>query len=110
MRGAGLLARLALPALGLLACEAARQPYAWSAQRYDPDRACLEASGVVDVLSGPDPGPCDAARCWTSPSGEIYVTTTACEAPPDFTEGTEDPEGSPCAAALAALASGASCG
>jgi hypothetical protein len=37
------------------------------------------------------------------------VTTTACDAPPDYTDGTGDPAGSDCAAALEALATGADC-
>ena len=103
------LALATLTSLALLACEEALQPYPFAARRFDPDQQCIGPSEVVDILNGPDPGSCDAARCWRSPSGEIYVTTLACEAPPDFIEGTEDPAGSPCAEALTALSAAAFC-
>lgn len=105
MRGATLAA---LAILALAACED-RELHVFGAQRFDPARGCLEAATTVDVIDGPDPGPCDAPRCWRSPGGEIFVTTTACDAPPDYADRTGDPPGSLCAAALEALAAGAAC-
>jgi hypothetical protein len=98
----------AVAALGLAGCED-REVHVFSAQRYDPDRSCLEDPVAIDVLEGPDPGPCDDVRCWNAPSGDALITTAACNAPPDYEDGTADPAGSRCAAALAALESGAWC-
>ena len=73
------------------------------AQQYDPDEECLGPSLLVDVLNGPAPEPCNEPRCWHSAFDEIFITTRTCVAPPDFTDGTQDPPGSDCALALAAL-------
>ncbi|MCC6555298.1 MAG: hypothetical protein IT372_20245 [Polyangiaceae bacterium] len=108
MRRAALAALAGAAALALAACEDT-QVHAFGAQRYNADQDCLEEAEIIDVLDGPNPGLCDTPRCWKAPSGEVYVTTTACDAPPDFVEGTAEPAPSPCAAALAALADGARC-
>ena len=90
--------------LGVVGCTALLV-HNFGAQRYDEDRDCLEGAAVVDVLEGEDGGMCDATRCWVSPGGEVYVTTTACDAPLDYREGTADPADSGCGRALAAYAS-----
>ncbi len=70
---------------------------------YDPVNDCLYTSGAVDVVAGPDPGPCSMLRCWMSPGGLVYVTDEACDAPPDYQDETKDGSG-PCVKALAAYA------
>jgi len=70
---------------------------------YDATQDCLDPPGVVDVVAGPDPGQCPAVRCWQGPDGSIYVTSEACDAPPDYEEHTGDMSG-PCVKALAAYA------
>jgi hypothetical protein len=94
--------------LSLAAC-GDRTVHAFIASRYDPDRACLEAPAAVDVVAGADPGSCPVTRCWETPSGEVFVSTTACDAPPDFIDKTAGPAGSPCEKALDALAQNADC-
>jgi hypothetical protein len=76
-----------------------RQVHAWAAWTYDPVNACLDSPAVVDVLSGPDNGPCKEVRCWESQGHDIYITNTACDAPSDFTNETSQKSGL-CAAAL----------
>jgi hypothetical protein len=76
----------------------------FGAYTYDPEGDCLGASGIIDVLEGPETKPCDVVRCFVTPGGNVLVTDQACDAPPDFVEHTEDPEG-PCVKALAAYAS-----
>ena len=71
----------------------------FSAYAYDPDRDCLEAPAAVDVISGPDDGPCTQLRCWESPGHDIYITETACSAPSDYKDETKDETGI-CPAAL----------
>ncbi len=88
---------------------AARIVHTFGAERWDPARNCLEKGSAVDVVEGKDPGSCAATRCWESRDGEIWVTTTACDAPPDYREGTGDPAGSACAGAIAARARDATC-
>jgi hypothetical protein len=113
---AGLLGRLA-PALGpallggiaLAGACTARLVHTFGAERWDEAKRCLEKGAAVDVVEGEDPGTCAATRCWVAPDGEVWVTTTACDAPPDYREGTADPAGSACADALAAKARGAAC-
>jgi hypothetical protein len=107
-RGSAFAVPLVLAALGVAGCED-RELHVFAAHRFDPVRVCLEGARALDVIDGPDPGPCDAARCWHSPAGDVYVTTTACDAPPDYRDGTGDPEGTLCAQALLALANGAHC-
>lgn len=96
-----------LAALGfaLAGCED-HLAHAFGAYTYDVTGDCLDDAGAVDVVDGPDPGVCAEDRCWYSPRGDIYVTTSACNAPADYVEHTGDPEGSPCALAFAALARG----
>ena len=83
------------------ACSPQRS-HLFGAQRYDAEHDCLEKGAAVDVIEGADPGTCDALRCWVSPSDEVYVTTTACDAPPGYADHTGDAADSPCAKALAA--------
>jgi len=97
-----------IASLVLVACEN-NLVHAFIAARFDPDAACLEAPAAVDVVAGPDPGSCPVTRCWETPSGEVFVSTTACDAPPDFLDRTADPAGSRCGEALDALAEGADC-
>ena len=77
--------------------------HVFGAYHYDAGRDCLEALAAVDVIDGPDPGVCSATRCWLDATGEVFVTTTACDAPRDFVDHTTDPMSS-CVAALVALA------
>lgn len=81
-----------------------RLAHPFGAYRYQPERDCFEGAATVDVIDGPDPGRCAALRCWISPAGETYVTTTACDGPSNYEEHTRDPAGSPCARALTAFA------
>lgn len=62
---------------------------------------CIEPAGVIDVIDGPDPGECDVLRCWVDPEGQVFITTTACDAPHGFVDHTKDPAGSDCYRALA---------
>jgi hypothetical protein len=89
--------------LALGACED-RLAHPFGAYRYRPDQDCIEGAAAVDVIDGPDRGPCDAVRCWVSPAKEVYVTTTACDGPLNYAEHTKDAAGSPCARALEAFA------
>lgn len=77
--------------------------HTFAAAQYDPVRGCLLAEDTIDVVEGADPGLCVETRCWETPAGNVYVSTTACDAPPDFVDHTSDPDGSPCAKAIAAL-------
>lgn len=96
-----------LAALGfaLAGCED-RLAHPFGGYTYDVLGDCLDDAGAVDVIDGPNPGVCAEDRCWYSPGGDIYVTTSACDAPTGYVEHTGDPKGSPCALALAALAQG----
>lgn len=99
-------ARRTLALLALLiagGCED-RLAHPFGAYRYQPDRDCFESAATVDVIDGPDPGRCDALRCWVSPAAEVYVTTSACDGPSNYVEHTGDPDGSACARALEAFA------
>lgn len=78
--------------------------HVFGAYRYETGGDCLEGAAAVDVIDGPDPGACNASRCWISPAGEVYVTSTACDGPPDYVDHTKDPAGAPCARALVAFA------
>jgi hypothetical protein len=104
-RGLLLVAFLGAVGASGLGCGEANM-HLFGAYRYDPAEDCLESAAAVDVVAGPDPGVCESVRCWTSPAGEVYVTTTACDAPEGYVEGTDDAEGSTCALALAAHALG----
>src|SRR5262249_21108388 len=86
--------RLALAALALTACSA-RLDHVFGAYVYDPVQDCLQAPATVDVIAGADPGMCPQLRCWQGPDGSIYVTSTACDAPPDYQDHTNDSSG-PC--------------
>ena len=92
----------AVISLTVLGCDAGLA-HPFGAYPYDPDGDCLGASGVVDVLDGPAPPPCDVVRCFQAPSGSVFVTDQACDAPLDFHDRTEDPDG-PCVKALGAYA------
>ena len=89
----------AVLALAILASCSNREVHVFSAWQFDIDRDCLEPPAVVDVLDGPDNGPCKQIRCWESADHKTYVTDTACDAPPDFKDETKDPT-SPCVEAL----------
>lgn len=95
---------LALIGAGALAYAACDEPgvHLFFAQRYDAARDCVEASVVIDVVNGNDPGLCEAVRCFVSPAGEVYVTTVMCDAPPEYVEDSAPAPGSVCALALAA--------
>jgi hypothetical protein len=80
-------------AAGLLFACTNRQQYVFGAYVYDPEADCLAPPAAVDVISGPDPGPCDRLRCWISPEKQVYVTDAACEAPVGFDDHTADGEG-----------------
>lgn len=95
--------RSAAAAIALAACSGG-VVHTFGAHRYDPVQDCLEGAAAVDVIEGADPGPCPGVRCWVSSSSEVYITTTACDAPSNYREGTADPPGSLCASALAAQA------
>jgi hypothetical protein len=87
----------AVPAFGALGgCDGGRV-HPFGAYPYDPVHDCLGAAQAVDVLDGPDPGPCAKVLCWVAPSGDVYVTDTACDGPPDF----QQQVAGPCALALA---------
>jgi hypothetical protein len=58
---------------------------------YNAARNCLENAGVVDVIDGPDPGACPGARCWVAPSGNVFVSDQACDAPLDYAQSTSGP-------------------
>lgn len=94
--------------IALAGCQE-RRMHTFGAQRWDPARGCLEKGAVVDVVAGADPGTCASTRCWQASDGEVWVTTTACDAPPDYVDATTAPAGSPCAQALLALAKGVVC-
>jgi hypothetical protein len=92
---AGVVATLALPGC------TDQLVHGFGAYEYDVSRHCLFDAAVVDVIDGPDPGECDDLRCWVSSDGEVYVTTTACDAPKNVVDHTKDPEGTDCYSALA---------
>jgi hypothetical protein len=92
----------ALGPLAAASCAPLPQDHVWGAYAYDSTDDCLAVNGEVDVLPGPDPGTCSTVRCWQSHDGNAFVTDTACDAPPDFTDHSSDPQGSLCARALAA--------
>lgn len=111
MRRAAFLAPLACLALAAslaAGCED-RPVHIFSGERYDPVGDCLEKAAALDVIDGADPGPCDVVRCWAAPAGDVYITTSACDAPLDLADRTGDPPGSPCAKALDAFAKKARC-
>ncbi len=92
--GAALAAGIAISCQGYLA-------HPFGGYAYDSVDDCLLASGVVDVISGADPGQCPMLRCWLAPCGAVYVTDEACDAPPDYQDLTHAASG-PCVKALAA--------
>lgn len=75
-------------------------------QLYEAGRDCLDPTGSVDVVDGPDPGLNCAPTCLVAPIGQsgsgagVYVTT-ACGPYPPLDDTTGTPPG--CAGALAAL-------
>jgi hypothetical protein len=93
-----------LGAVALGACTT-RVAHVFGAYRFeegmDPAEDCLEAAAAVDVVDGPDPGICNGVRCWIAPGGNVFVTTTACDAPPDYRDHTSDPAGTACGRAIA---------
>jgi hypothetical protein len=100
---------LAVLAAALLFACSGRVVHTFGAERWNAAGYCLEKGAAVDVIEGADPGQCPSVRCWVGPDGEVWVTTTACDGPADFREGTKDPPGSACADAIAAEGRGAVC-
>jgi hypothetical protein len=78
--------------------------HVFGAYRYEEGPDCLEAAAAIDVIEGKDPGTCPSIRCWMTPADDVYVTSTACDAPPDYADHTSDPPASGCGRALAAFA------
>lgn len=74
------------------------------ARRYDPERGCLEAIAIVDVVDGAAASPCEGRRCWRAPSGEVFVTDSNCDVPDDYVDQSVTVTGSNCARALEAAA------
>ena len=70
--------------------------HTWGAFPYDAEHDCFGDALILDVLDGPDPGSCPVVHCWVNPTGEIFVTDKACDAPIDLTESTSGT----CSAAL----------
>lgn len=95
---------LALALAGAIGACSSRVFHTFGARRYVAEQDCLEKGLAIDVIDGPDPGVCEKVRCWLASSGDVYVTTTACDAPVDFVDATGAPAGSPCGRALAAYA------
>jgi hypothetical protein len=108
-RRAGALAAAGLFAAAALVGCPDRLVHPFGGNEYDPARDCLGPAQETDVVAGADPGPCAQTKCWISSGDLVWVTTTACDAPPDYVDGTNAPAGSPCAKALAAHARGATC-
>lgn len=79
--------------------------HAFGAFPYDATLGCLRSAEAVDVIDGPDPGSCAEVHCWVKPSGEIFVSDAACDAPLDFTESASGP----CKLALEAYKKGVMC-
>jgi hypothetical protein len=69
------------------------QVYPFYAWEYDATRDCLVTASAVDVIAGPYPGQCIQLRCWYAPNGDYYVTDTACVAPADYEDETDDATG-----------------
>jgi hypothetical protein len=100
--------RGALSILGLalgLACAACGDgTYPFYARRYEPDRDCVETSGVVDVLRGKDPGSCEP-RCATqglTDGGVRILVALTCDPLPHGVEAS--PSHPLCSAALESYA------
>jgi hypothetical protein len=101
---------LLLAVLALAGCQG-RVAHVFGGYAFEADAGdgggCFETSGAIDVIDGPArTEPCKEVRCWVAPDGSVYVTDTACDAPADYHEGTDDPSG-PCVKALASYASDA---
>jgi hypothetical protein len=89
-------------ALASAHCEG-RLAHVFGGYSYDPVQDCLYTSGAIDVIAGADPGQCPMLHCWMAPSGDVYVTDEACDAPPDYVDETQATSGL-CVKALAAYA------
>jgi hypothetical protein len=99
-RGLLALGAAATAALAVAAACSDRIDHVFGGYAYNSAGNCLYTSGAVDVIAGPDPGTCPMVRCWVSPSGLVYVTDQACDAPPDYQDDTSADAG-PCVNALA---------
>jgi hypothetical protein len=99
---------VAVALLSAAACKSSLE-HAFGGYAYDSTNDCLQTSGVLDVVAGSDPGPCPMVRCWQAPCGTVVVTSTACDAPPDYQDLTDASTG-PCVKALAAYAAFADAG
>ena len=97
------LAGLAVAAALAAAACSARLDHVFGAYAYDPTGDCLQPPAAVDVIAGTDPGLCPQLKCWQRSDGTAYVTDQACDAPPDYVDGTKDTSGL-CVKALAAYA------
>lgn len=95
-RTLGVLAALAW----LAACGDPLITHAFEGQHYDAVRNCLEDKSVIDVVKGKAHGTCEGVRCYQAANGEVFVSTD-CTGTADFRDGTDDPDGTPCALALA---------
>jgi hypothetical protein len=98
---------LPLAAIGLWwapGCKSEADVHPFYASRYDAASGCLQAGTVYDILDGPEPGRCTVPTCWVNQRGEIYVSSTMCDGPPDWQRTTAPEPGSDCARALELLA------
>jgi hypothetical protein len=83
-------ASLALITGAVISCDAGLV-HTFRAFPYDATVGCLRSAVAVDVVDGPDPGGCAEVHCWVKPSGEIFVSDRACDAPIDFTKSASGP-------------------
>jgi hypothetical protein len=90
-----------LVVLAANACET-RPLHVFGGYAYDATHACLDPACAVDVVAGAPTAPCPTVRCWLSPEGIVYITSTACDAPPDYVDETNNPASTLCVKALAA--------
>lgn len=79
--------------VGALAACVGRVAHVFGGYAYDEAGDCLLTPGVVDVIDGPAGTPCKKVRCWVAPDGTVYVTDTACDAPPDYQDQTQASSG-----------------
>ena len=92
----------------LLACDASGAAYLYSGNLWEPQRACVDMTSIIDVAEGTDPGSGCGAKCLAANDGGLPVyITTMCGPPPIVA----DVSGSnpACAPALAAFARGDFC-
>ena len=95
------LAGALLVVLAANACES-RPIHIFGGYAYDATHGCLDPACTVDVVAGAAPAACPTVRCWLSTGGIVYITTAACDAPPDYLDETANPASTLCVKALAA--------